>query len=93
MFVYQLFFIILFFSKSFSNSHNSCLSDQSFQYQFRTEYEIGDTLSIEDQNAIYPVCNGSGEYETGDLFSFADMNGNLNGGNYKITLISMNATW
>ena len=58
----------------------------------RSIYEIGDTLSIEDQNILFPVCNGSGNYQTGDNFSFADFNGNING-EYKISIISMNATW
>ena len=52
----------------------------------RSFYSPGDTLSIEDQNMLFPVCNGSDGYNTGDSFSFSDLNG-------KITLISMNATW
>jgi hypothetical protein len=28
-----------------------------------------------------------------DLFSFSDINGDTNGGDYKISIISMNATW
>tara|TARA_B100000029_G_C16940518_1_gene728610 strand:- start:28 stop:291 length:264 start_codon:yes stop_codon:yes gene_type:complete len=59
----------------------------------RSIYSIGDTLSVNDQNMLFPVCNGSGEYSTGDSFSFSDLNGNQNGGEYKITIISMNATW
>tara|TARA_Y100000768_G_scaffold165054_1_gene123538 strand:+ start:749 stop:913 length:165 start_codon:yes stop_codon:yes gene_type:complete len=54
---------------------------------------VGDTLSIEDQNMLFPVCNGSGSYSTGDSFSFSDLNGDLNGGDHKLTIISMNATW
>ena len=54
----------------------------------RSIYDIGDTLSIEDQNILFPVCNGSGEYSTGDSFSFSDLNGNINGSEYKITIIS-----
>ena len=76
----------------FSNSNESCVLEQP-QFQFRTVYNIGDTLSIEDQNQLYPVCNGSNDYETGDSFKFADLNGHLNGGDYKFTIISMNATW
>ena len=76
----------------FSNSNESCVLNQS-EFQFRTVYNIGDTLSIEDQNQLYPVCNGSDGYETGDSFRFADLNGDLNGGDYKFTIISMNATW
>jgi len=59
----------------------------------RSIYSVGDTLSIEDQNILFPVCNGSDNYSTGDSFSFSDLNGDLNGGDYKITIISMNATW
>ena len=59
----------------------------------RSLYSVGETLSDEDQNILFPVCNGSGDYTTGDSFSFADLNGHLNGGDYKITIISMNATW
>jgi len=59
----------------------------------RSIYEIGDTLSIDDQNILFPVCNGSGNYSTGDSFSFSDLNGDINEGEYKISIISMNATW
>ena len=92
MFPPQLLYLILFISMSFPDS-NFCFPEEFSQYQLRTEYNIGDTLTIEDQNILYPVCNGSGDYQTGDLFSFSDMNGDLNGGDYKLTLISMNATW
>ena len=59
----------------------------------RSIYDIGDTLSNEDQNILFPVCNGAENYVTGDNFSFSDLNGNQIGGDYKITIISMNATW
>ena len=59
----------------------------------RSIYNIGDTLSVEDQNRIFPICNGSGDYLTGDSFSFSNLNGDLNGGDHKLTIISMNATW
>ena len=90
---FHLFYFILFISISFTNSNNFCFPESSYQYHLRTEYDVGDTLTVEDQNVLYPVCNGSGDYQTGDFFSFADMNGDVNGGDYKITLISMNATW
>tara|TARA_B100000579_G_C22759752_1_gene818351 strand:+ start:89 stop:340 length:252 start_codon:yes stop_codon:yes gene_type:complete len=70
---------------------NFCLNP--FISDSRSTYNIGDTLSLEDQNRLYPICNGSGNYQTGDNFSFSDLNGDLNGGDYKLTLISMNATW
>ena len=57
----------------------------------RINYSVGDTLSIEDQNRIFNICFS--ELDTVDTFKFADKNGNLNGGDYKILLISMNATW
>ena len=93
MLAYRFFFIIVFISISFSNPNNNCISDQLNQYNIRTEYSVGDTLTLDDQNVLYPICNGSGDYQTDDNFSFSDLNGDLNGGDYKITLISMNATW
>tara|TARA_B100001250_G_C19618532_1_gene708287 strand:+ start:243 stop:512 length:270 start_codon:yes stop_codon:yes gene_type:complete len=89
----MLLFLTIFISISFSNSNNSCIIQDDYQNHSRTVYAIGDTLTIDDQNTLYPVCNGSGNYQTGDLFSFTDLNGDLNGGDYKITIISMNATW
>jgi hypothetical protein len=83
-----MLFIILF-SLLVSQNQN-CISEKSIFE--RSIYEIGDTLSIEDQNILFPVCNGSGNYETGDSFSFSDFNGNVND-EYKISIISMNATW
>ena len=84
--------ILLLISSLFSQSE-SCMARDDQSVDFRTTYSIGDTLSFEDQNTSYDVCNGSGNYETGDSFSFVDLNGDQNGGNYKITLVSMNATW
>tara|TARA_Y100000590_G_C15612450_1_gene974381 strand:- start:274 stop:537 length:264 start_codon:yes stop_codon:yes gene_type:complete len=83
-------FSILLLSILFPNLNN-CLVDSI--NDTRSIYSIGDTLSQDDQNLLFPVCNGSGDYSSGDFFSFADMNGDLNGGDYKITIISMNATW
>lgn len=80
---------IIFFTILISQTQN-CISEKSIFE--RSIYEIGDTLSIEDQNIQFPICNGSGNYETGDNFSFADFNGNIND-EYKISFISMNATW
>ncbi len=85
-------FILILVSFSFSQSEN-CVTSDSQPMDSRSIYSIGDTLSLEDQSTIYDVCNGSGDYQTGDPFSFVDLNGAHNGGDYKITLISMNATW
>ena len=59
----------------------------------RAYYSVGDTITLEDQNLEYNICHSDGNYEIGDSFSFSDYNGALNGGNYKVSLISMNATW
>ena len=56
-------------------------------------YDIGDTLSIEDQWRPYNVCHSDNNYLVGDMFTFSDFNGNENGGDYNIIIISMNATW
>ena len=77
---------ILFFLLTFPlySQDTNCTVDDSILS--RSIYNIGDTLSIEDQNALFPVCSGSNDYLEGDSFSFLDFSG-------KITLISMNATW
>ena len=85
----RLLFFILLTSSLFSQSF--CPTDN--QTMNRSIYSVGDTLSIEDQNILFPVCNGSGNYSTGDSFSFSDLDGDLNDEDYKITIISMNATW
>lgn len=83
----KLFLLTFIFSLLYSSS---CRIENS---NLRSYYEIGDTLTFEDQNLLFPVCNGSGDYSTGDSFKLSDLNGNVNDGDYKITLISMNATW
>jgi len=87
-----MFFIIsiLLSTTLFPQSMNCPTENQEDN---RSIYNIGETLSEEDQNMLFPVCNGASDYLTGDNFSFADLNGNLNGGDYKITIVSMNATW
>ena len=75
---------LLFFLTPILSQNINCATDNIINT--RSIYSIGDTLSLEDQNMEYLVCNGSGDYSTGDSFSFSDLNG-------KITLISMNATW
>lgn len=83
----KLFLLTFTFSLLYSST---CRIENS---NLRSYYEIGDTLTFEDQNLLFPVCNGSGDYSTGDSFKLSDLNGNVNDGDYKITLISMNATW
>ena len=80
----NLFISLLLLIASLFSQETNCLIENSISN--RSLYNIGDTLSIDDQNMLFPVCNGSGDYSTGDSFSFSDLSG-------KITLISMNATW
>ena len=56
-------------------------------------YDIGDTLSLEDQQRPYNVCHSDNNYMVGETFTFSDFNGHENGGNFNIIIISMNATW
>jgi len=59
----------------------------------RSTYSVGDTITFQDQSLEYNVCHSDDHYGVGDSFSLSNYNGDLNGGNYKIFLISMNATW
>ena len=52
----------------------------------RQYYNIGDTLSVEDQTYPHEVCHGDGNYDIGSTFHFSDYSDD-------IILISMNATW
>ena len=53
----KLVFLIILTSSSFSQSY--CPADS--QIMNRSIYSVGDTLSIEDQNILFPVGNGSGD--------------------------------
>ena len=59
----------------------------------RAFYSVGDTITYEDQNLEFNVCHGDNNYEVGSGFSLSNLNGASNGGDYKVSLISMNATW
>ena len=74
-------YLILFISIIFSSE------------QYRAFYSVGDTVSLNDQSLEFNVCHSDGNYELGENFSMSDLNGLTNGGEYKVTLISMNATW
>ena len=81
--------LVIFLNLLYSQNFNIC---EKNNYNPRSIYNIGDTLSYDDQSILYPVCNGNEIYEDGEYFSFFDLNGDINN-NYKITIISMNATW
>ncbi|MDB4125789.1 hypothetical protein N9597_00735 [Candidatus Marinimicrobia bacterium] len=86
-----MYLILILFSFILSNDSNCSVENSNANS--RSIYDLGQTLSDEDQNIPFPVCNGSGEYQIDDNFSFSDLNGDINGGDYKISIISMNATW
>ena len=86
----NLILLFLFLTSLFSQELNCPTENFALN---RSIYSPGDTLSIDDQNRLFPICNGANNYSTGDSLSFSDLNGNFNGGDYKISIISMNATW
>ena len=90
-----LFFIL--FSLIITAENNRCLLseiplDNPLVFTSRG-YDIGDTISTDDQQRPYNVCYSDNNYFVGDTFTFNDFNGYENGGNFNIIMISMNATW
>ena len=87
-----IFYISIIFAEN-----DSCLSSNYSSVNpsvfISRSYEIGDTLSMEDQQRQYNVCHGDDDYQVGEVFTFNDFNGHENGGNFNIIIISMNATW
>ena len=57
-------------------------------------YEVGQTMSTTHQNMTFDVCNSENP-QTGSTsdFKFADLNGDLNGGNYYVFHVDMAASW
>ena len=53
-------------------------------------YEVGEQISIEDQQQLFDIC--SGDYPESTL-SLSDFNGEINGGDYKVIHIDMSASW
>ena len=64
-----------------------------FSFLSAQTYCAGDQVSLNHQNEDHIVGAGADGYETGDSFSLADYNGDLNGGQYNIILIDMSASW
>ncbi|MDP6853313.1 MAG: hypothetical protein QF472_05115 [Candidatus Marinimicrobia bacterium] len=54
-------------------------------------YKEGDTISLDHQNMEFGYCYP--ESDIGNTFKLSDYNGELNGGNYKVILMEMSATW
>ena len=55
-------------------------------------YNVGDIISMGHQNQEFELCYGATNNSDGTV-SFADFNGNTNGGDYAIMVIDMSATW
>ena len=56
------------------------------------QYNIGDQISINDQQLTKQVCYGH-TLETGDNFSLYDLNGEYNGGEYHVMFLDLSASW
>ena len=57
-------------------------------------YNVGETVSISDQQQNLTVCNGiEPNEETDGSMSLYDYNGDYNGGSYYVTHIDMAASW
>jgi hypothetical protein len=83
--------LLFFFFASLYSNEKSC--NPNFHDLDRSLYGIGDTLSLADQSLQFEVCYGEGLTNEENIFKFSDLNGSVNGGDYNIILISMNATW
>ena len=61
---------------------------------FSFAYEVGETISMSHQNNELPICYASELDPNNDgVFSFAEYNGDLNGGQYYVIFLEMMATW
>ena len=87
-----LFFSILYIA-IITAENDRCISSDNPSVVTSRGYDIGDTLSIEDQQRPYNVCHSDNNYLAGETFTFNDFNGYENGGDFNIIIISMNATW
>ena len=54
-------------------------------------YDVGDTMSPEDQNMEFGFCYPDTQVDSS--FSFAQHNGDLNGENFQVLMIEISATW
>jgi len=59
-----------------------------------TEYQVGDTISLEDQVVEYAIGYGEHPLIPGQTnFLLSETNGDLNGGLYTVSAYSIQATW
>ena len=54
-------------------------------------YDVWDTISEAHQNMEFGFCYP--ESQASSSFSFAQHNGDLNGGNFQVLLIEMSTSW
>ena len=65
-----------------------------FQSQTDTTYNVGDSITLEDQNINFNICHGSDEHQNAnDQLSLFEFNGNLNGTYYHVIMIDIAASW
>ena len=91
--LFSILYVSIIIAENDSCHLSDISSDNSPVFTSRSYYDIGDTLSLEDQQRPYNVCHSDNNYPVGGTFTFNDFNGYENGGNFNIILISMNATW
>ena len=57
-------------------------------------YEVGETISIFNQNKELDICYASELDPNNDgIFNFSEYNGDLNGGQYYVIFLEMMTTW
>ena len=57
---------------------------------FSAEYDVGDTVDLDDQDQRFTICNG--DFFNNDL-KLSHINGDLNGGHYFVSWFDISATW
>ena len=55
-------------------------------------YNVGQTISIRDQNVTLEGCATNSDYYQ-QPYKLSDWNGTLNGGEYKVIWLEMSASW
>ena len=84
-------FLSLIFSTFLFSQNLYC--PQQISVHTRSIYNIGDTLSVEDQNIEFPICNNLIDSPYVATFSFTHLNGDIKGRDHKVKFIIINATW
>ena len=66
------------------------LSIMSLSYS----YEVGDKITLGHQFAEHEICYGSNlDLNNDGVLQIAELNGDLNGGHYYVTVLEMSASW